>query len=150
MILPDANLLIYAHDSSAAKHRSAKDWWEATLSGSKPVGIPWVVVIAFTRIMTHPQLSQNPLSIEQVRELVEEWFAAPQVRLIQVSDRGLPVFFELLEDAQMGGNLSTDALIALHAREHSATIYSNDRDFDRFNGVRWVNPLIPIRKRSDL
>ena len=141
MILPDANLLIYAHDSSASKHGLAKDWWEATLSGSKPVGIPWVVVLAFTRIMTHPQLSQNPLSIEQVRELVEDWFAAPQVRLIQVSDRGLPVFFELLEDAQMGGNLSTDASIALHAREHSATIYSNDRDFDRFNGIKWVNPL---------
>ena len=41
----------------------------------------------------------------------------------------------------MGGNLSTDALIAVHAREHSATIYSNDRDFDRFKGIKRVNPL---------
>jgi predicted nucleic acid-binding protein len=28
-----------------------------------------------------------------------------------------------------------------HAFEHSATIYSNDRDFDRFSGIRRVNPL---------
>jgi uncharacterized protein len=41
----------------------------------------------------------------------------------------------------MGGNLTTDALIALHAREHSATIYSNDLDFGRFPGIKWVNPL---------
>jgi predicted nucleic acid-binding protein len=91
--------------------------------------------------MTHPQISQNPLGIQQVREIVEDWFDTPSVRLIQPSDRALPVFFDLLEDARMGGNLSTDALIALHAREHSATIYSNDRDFDRFSGIKWVNPL---------
>jgi len=47
----------------------------------------------------------------------------------------------LFEAAGMGGNLSTDALIALHAREHSATVYSNDRDFDRFPGICWLNSL---------
>jgi len=41
----------------------------------------------------------------------------------------------------MGGNLTTNALIAVHAREHSATIYSNDRDFDRFSGIKRANPL---------
>lgn len=40
-------------------------------------------------------------------------------------------------------NLSTDALIALHALEHSATIYSNDLDFARFPGLHHVNPLNP-------
>lgn len=73
--------------------------------------------------------------------MVEQWFDCPQVRLIQTSKRALPVFFDLLEDAGMGGNLSTDAIIAAHAREHSATVYSSDRDFDRFQGTRWVNPL---------
>jgi len=141
MIIPDANLLIYAHDSRPPQHIAAKNWWEGALSGSEAVGIPWIVVLAFTRIMTHPQISQNPLGIQQVREIVEDWFDTPSVRLIQPSDRALPVFFDLLEDARMGGNLSTDALIALHAREHSATIYSNDRDFDRFSGIKWVNPL---------
>lgn len=74
--------------------------------------------------------------------MVEDWMEAPCLRIIQLSDQALPRFFDLLEDAQMGGNLCTDALIALHAREHSATIYSNDRDFDRFPGIKWVNPLV--------
>ena len=141
MIIPDANLLIYAHDARSPDHQRANAWWRETLSGSEPMGLPWVVVLAFTRIMTHPQVTRNPLSTEQVREIIDDWIQAPCLRIIQVSDQALPVFFDLLQDARMGGNLSTDALIAVHAREHSATIYSNDRDFDRFSGIKSVNPL---------
>jgi len=86
-------------------------------------------------------LRSKLLSTEQVRNIVADWLQSPCVRMIQVSDRALSVFFDLLQDARLGGNLSTDALIAVHAREHSATIYSNDRDFDRFSGIKRVNPL---------
>ena len=141
MIIPDANLLIYAHDSTAPYHKKAKSWWEQKLSGEESVGLPWVVILAFTRIMTHPQICQNPISVSEVRMIVEDWLSANNVRIIQLSERVLPAYDDLLEDAQMGGNLSTDALIALHAREYSAVIYSNDRDFDRFRGIKWVNPL---------
>jgi toxin-antitoxin system PIN domain toxin len=141
MIIPDANLLIYAHDTRSPDHSRAYAWWRDTLSGHESVGLPWIVLLAFTRIMTHPQVSQNPLSTEQVREIIDDWLRAPCLRIIQVSDRAPAVFFDLLQDARIGGNLSTDALIAVHAREHSATIYSNDRDFDRFSGIKWVNPL---------
>jgi predicted nucleic acid-binding protein len=45
------------------------------------------------------------------------------------------------ESAGTGGNLTTDALIAAHAVEHAATVHSDDRDFGRFGGLRWHNPL---------
>lgn len=83
----------------------------------------------------------NPLTVGQVREIMAGWLESPNTRIIQVSERALATFFALLEDAGMGGNLSTDALIALHAREHSALVYSTDRDFDRFPGLQWFNPL---------
>jgi len=56
-------------------------------------------------------------------------------------------FFDLLEGGGLGGNLVTDALIAAHAIENAATLFSNDRDFDRFSGLKWTNPLParPIR-----
>ncbi|WP_269522681.1 TA system VapC family ribonuclease toxin [Coraliomargarita parva] len=141
MIIPDANVLIYAHDEKSSNHRVAKRWWSAVLSGSEPVGIPWVVVLAFTRLMSHPQICENPLSVEQVRGITLSWFELPQVRLIRVGEASLARFYDLLEEAGSGGNLSTDALIALHALEHSGTVYSNDHDFVRFSGVRWMNPL---------
>jgi len=141
MIIPDANLLIYAHDEAAPQHARARHWWESALAGSEPVGLVWVVVLAFTRLLTHPHLSKSPLSIAEVREMVEHWVGCPQVRLLGLSENALPRIFDLLATAGSGGNLSTDALIALHAMEHSATVYSNDRDFDRFPGVKRVNPL---------
>jgi toxin-antitoxin system PIN domain toxin len=141
VIVPDTNLLIYAHDELSPYFKKAHAWWKAALSESHPIGIPWVVVLAFTRLMTHPQICENPLSIEEVRQITEGWFVYPHVRLIGVGQNSLKRFNDLLEEAGMGGNLSTDALIALHCLEYSATIYSNDRDFDRFGGVRRVNPL---------
>ena len=141
MIIPDANILIYAHDEAAPSHEKARAWWEAALSGSEPVGLPWVVVLAVTRLLTHPSICENPLSPAEVRRIVEDWMRFPHVRVIHLSENALGRFFDLLEEAGTGGNLSTDALIALHALEHSASIVSNDRDFDRFAGVRRVNPL---------
>jgi toxin-antitoxin system PIN domain toxin len=142
MIVPDANILIFAHDEASPYHKRAHEWWETTLARAEPVGLVWVVVLAFTRLLTHPQICQNPLSIAQVREIVAQWLARPHVRLIQVSDQALERFFDLLQEAGLGGNLSTDALIAIHAMEHSATIFSNDRDFDRFAGIKRIDPLV--------
>ena len=45
-------------------------------------------------------------------------------------------FFELLEQVGVGGNLTTDALIAAHALDSGATIHSNDADFSRFHGLK--------------
>jgi toxin-antitoxin system PIN domain toxin len=141
MIIPDANLLIYAHDEASPWHAKARAWWEKVLSGTEPVGIPWVVVLAVTRLLTHPHICENPLIPSQVRSIVENWMSYPQVRLIHLSENALSRFFDLLEEAGSGGNLTTDALIAIHSLEHSATIYSNDRDFDRFSGIKRINPL---------
>ncbi|TVR52498.1 MAG: PIN domain-containing protein [Puniceicoccaceae bacterium] len=141
MIIPDANLLIYAHDERSVFHRKAHAWWKSTLGGTEPIGIPWVVILAFTRLMTHPQICENPLGIKETRGIVLHWLSFPHVRLLQVSDHAVSRFFDLLDQAGSGGNLSTDALIALHALEQSATVYSSDLDFGRFAGVRRVDPL---------
>lgn len=35
MIVPDANLLLYAHDSASSFHRVAADWWSDCLGGDE-------------------------------------------------------------------------------------------------------------------
>ena len=59
MILVDANLLIYAVDRDSPQHAPARRWLEAVLSGSEPVGIAWVVALAFVRITTHPRIAAS-------------------------------------------------------------------------------------------
>jgi predicted nucleic acid-binding protein len=52
MILVDANLLIYAIDQESIHHAKAHTWVEKILSETTPVGIAWIVVLAFLRITT--------------------------------------------------------------------------------------------------
>lgn len=141
MLVPDANLLIYAYDGTAPLHAGARTWWEGALSGNEAVGIPWVVVLAFVRLTTHPTLVANPMTVRQARAAVDSWLACDHVRLLSPSAVTLRRFFDLLAAAGTGGNLSTDAMIAALASEYGGCVYSNDRDFGRFPGVLWRNPL---------
>lgn len=146
MIIPDANLLIYAYDTKSPHHLKSKKWWENTLSGETQVGIPLVVVMAYTRILTHPTIALNPLTITQVRKRIRVWFDCSHVRLLSSTPQTMENFFDLLEVANSGGNLTTDAMIAALALENSGVIYINDHDFSRFSGIRWKNPLLETRK----
>jgi len=141
VIVPDANLAIYAYDRTAALHAPAKAWWEQTLSGHTPVGIPWVVVLAFVRLMTHPTLSENPMSVSRAGSTVNAWLELDTVELLSPTSRTFSLMLGLLEHAGAGGNLTTDAMIAALAAEHGGVVYSNDRDFDRFPDTVWRNPL---------
>jgi uncharacterized protein len=142
MIVPDVNVLIYAYDRTSSAHRAARRWWETALSGNEPIGIPWVVILAFVRLVTHPVLSENPMTIAQARQAVESWFSVGQVCLRTPGTATFDYFFDLLEQAGTGGNLCTDAMIAALAIEHGGFIYSTDRDFSRFPKVHWQNPLV--------
>lgn len=46
-----------------------------------------IVPDANLRLMTHPQICENPLSIAQVREIALGWLVYPQVRLLSPSGR---------------------------------------------------------------
>jgi uncharacterized protein len=72
---------------------------------------------------------------------VEAWFAQPNVQwaVPGMRHRGLTLGF--LRSAGTAGNLTTDAQLVAIAIESDATVYSNDSDFARFEGLRWHNPL---------
>ena len=141
MIVPDTNLLVFAYDLTATRHQRARRWWEQSLSGDEPVGIPWIVVLAFTRLLTHPTIFARPMTTVEVRERVDMWLGQPHVRVLYPSTGTMEIFFTLLESAGVGGNLSTDAMIAAHAIEHVGVVHTDDRDLGRFAEVRVHNPL---------
>ncbi len=63
MMLVDANLLIYAVNRDLPQHGAARLWLEKTFSGSDPVGLPWVVVLAFLRLCTNPRVFASPMTV---------------------------------------------------------------------------------------
>jgi len=141
MIIPDVNILVYAYDSTSPWHERAREWWQQTLVGTESVGIPAVVIMAFIRLMTHTSLCGNPMAIPRASAIVSSWVAVDGVRVLAPTWETLSLMMELLEDAGVGGSLSTDALIAAHSLEQRASVWSNDADFKRFPGVKVHNPL---------
>jgi predicted nucleic acid-binding protein len=73
MILLDANLLLFAYDTSSPFHKQAKTWLEGLFSSGEPVGLCWYTIQAFMRISTNPRAFQYPLSITEALDIVAEW-----------------------------------------------------------------------------
>ena len=141
MILPDANLLLHAYHTRAAQHEASKAWLEATLSGHEIVRFAWVTLWAFLRISTSTKVLEHPLSIGEAAAAVSSWLERPNAGLIEPGDRHWTILRQLLEAAQCTGPLVTDAALAALAIEHGATLHTTDRDFSRFPGLAWTNPL---------
>ena len=141
MIIPDANLLIYAHNQADPDHDAAADWWRGLVRGDADVGIPLVVVLAFLRLTTSPRILTAPLTVEESGRRVESWFRARRVRLITPGPDHVASLLACLRSAGVGGSLTTDAHIAALALEYRAEVHTADLDFGRFPGVRWKNPL---------
>lgn len=141
MILIDANLLIYAVNSDAPRHRQARSWLDETLSGVTPVGLPWVCVLAFLRITTSPRILGRPMPAEDAIHQVAQWLDQPFVDAIAPGEGHWPILRNLLRTTGMSGNLTTDAHVAAMAIERGATVCSADHDFKRFPGVHHIDPL---------
>ncbi|MDE2745570.1 MAG: type II toxin-antitoxin system VapC family toxin [Chloroflexota bacterium] len=142
MIVPDVNLLLYAHFREFAHHDEARRWWVQLVSGREPVGVPWLVSIGFVRLATHPTKLTMPLSTPQAVAVVERWLSYQHISVLLPGTDHLRVLAELLRAAGQGGNVVPDAHIAAVAIEHDAEIHTNDRGFARFPGLRWSNPLL--------
>lgn len=145
MILVDANLLIYAVDRDSPHHKNARRWLEETLSGTTETGLAWIVVLAFLRITTHPNIMQKPMPVEMALEYVSNWLNQPFVSFIRPGEQHWQVFRNLVTTTGTAGNLTSDAHLAALAIEYGCDLYSADYDFQRFPGIRHINPLAVLR-----
>jgi len=141
LIIPDANVLLYAYNADAPQGGRAASWLESTFSGTEPVRLPWQCVLAFLRIATNPRAFDNPFPMEAAIDVVRQWFQSPSVGLIDPGERYWEILSRLLVDSQASGKLVSDAAIAALAIENGATLATTDKDFRRFDGLKLLDPL---------
>lgn len=141
MIIPDVNLILYAHLTAFAGHERARAWWKELLEGNESVGIGSIAIFGFIRISTNRRMLRRPLAVGTAAEVVESWLERPQVELIHPGPRHVETTLRLLREVGTAGDLTTDAQLAALAIENSAELHSADTDFARFSGLRWLNPL---------
>ena len=141
MTVLDANVLLYAYNADSPEHVAARARLAGLLASRDWVGLTWLTLWAFLRISTNPRLFPRPLALHEAFDIVRGLLALPSVVVIQPGARHFDLLERLAVENQAGGPLMTDAALAALAIEHGAVLASTDRDFSRFPGLRWLNPL---------
>jgi len=135
--LVDANVLLYAVNEASPRHRDARAWLEASLTGNETVAFAWIALLAFLRLATHEAVFPRPLASNDAIGVLRSWLARPTATIVEPTHRHLDVVAELLSGVGTAGNLVNDVHLAALALEHGCELVSYDSDFARFPGLRW-------------
>lgn len=123
-----------------AAHADARPWLEDRLNGPERVGLPWASLLAFVRLSAIPAVVTPPIPFDATLATVSDWLALPSTWIPQPTERHGATLAGLL-DGETKADLVPDAHLAALAIEHGLTLCSTDRDFARFEGLRWTDPL---------
>ena len=142
MIVPDLNLLIYAYNEESEFHQQAIAWWTELVNGTEPVGMPWQVSDGFVRQMANPSILAEPWTPAEATREVARWFCNDHFIALNPGPLYLEILERFLSSTGTTTRLVPDATIAALAMENGAEVHTNNaRDFRRFPGLLWRNPL---------
>jgi toxin-antitoxin system PIN domain toxin len=105
------------------------------------VGLPWQTASAFLRISTNANLPGDRFTSEEAAQILDELLDQPNVRLLVPGEHHWGSFRQMFTEGQARGPLVSDAQLAALTIEHGGVLHTTDRDFARFPGLRWTNPL---------
>jgi hypothetical protein len=141
MVLPDVNVLVYAHREDAPDHERYRDWMLARVNGAEAYGLADIVLSGFLRVVTHPRVFTRPTPLETAMEFIEAVRSQPHCVSIAPGARHWEIFATLCRSASVKGNYVPDAYLAALAIESGSEWATTDRGFARFPGLRWHHPL---------
>lgn len=141
MVLPDVNVLIYAHRKDTAHHDAARRWVEAMLQSDRAYGMSELVVSAFLRIVTHPRVFDPPTALPAALAFAEEVMSPAHAVRVVPGARHWEIFTRLCRGANVKGNMVADAYLAALAIESGCEWISTDGDYARFPDLVWTRPF---------
>lgn len=141
MVLPDVNVLVYAHREDAPHHADCREWLESVVNGHESYGLSELVLSGFLRVVTHPKVFIRPSPLADALAFADQLRGRPNSVPVAPGRRHWEIFRALCVEAGVKGNLVPDAYLAAMAIEAGCEWVTTDRDFSRFKGLRWRHPL---------
>lgn len=143
MIAVDSNLLVYAHREDSLWHDAAYAQVVQLAEGQVPWAIPWPCIHEFLAIATHARIYAPPTPLEVAVDQVEAWIESPSLVLLCESESYWQELRGILITGRVSGPLVHDARVAALCRQHGVSeLWTVDRDFGRFPGLKIRNPLV--------
>ena len=143
MIAVDTNILVYAHRKDSAWHDAAAACVRELAEGRAPWAVPWPCIHEFLAIVTHSRIYDPPSQPSAAVLQVDAWLGSPSVVLLTETAGYWGELRGMLEATRVAGAAVHDARVAALCRVHGVReLWTADRDFSRFPGLRTRNPLV--------
>lgn len=143
MIAVDSNILVYSHRTDSPWYLSARAALYRLAEQRAPWAIPWPSIHEFVAVVTHPRIYNPPTPVEAAVDQVAAWIETPNLVLLSEPADYWAELSALLISARVAGPLVHDARIAALCSVHGVReLWTADRDFSRFPGLRVSNPLV--------
>jgi toxin-antitoxin system PIN domain toxin len=140
----DAQVLIEAANTSSARFGAARALLDRLTRADEVFYVFWPVALAFLRVSTHPRLFPAPLELPVALTNLEALLAVPNVRTGAERANFLDLLRSTATSASARRKLIHHAHLVALMREYGVnTIWTNDQDFMRFQGIRVVDPFAP-------
>ncbi|MBZ5621312.1 MAG: type II toxin-antitoxin system VapC family toxin [Acidobacteriia bacterium] len=141
MILPDVNVLIYAFRPDMPQHTDCSRWLQSVVNGEAAYGMSPQVLSSVARILTNRRIYVQPDPLEKVLAFADMLLNQPHCQIIESGPRHWRIFCDLCQKTNARGDLVPDAWFAALAIESGCEWITLDRDFRRFDGLRWRAPF---------
>jgi toxin-antitoxin system PIN domain toxin len=141
MTLPDVNILINAFRTDAAGHAVCKRWLDSEVGGDEPFGLSPQVLSSFLRIVTNPKSFPQADPIDDALGFCTRLLEHPNCKVVRPGPKHWQIFCDLCRQADAKGDLIPDAWFAALAIESGCVWITLDRDFARFEPLRWSTPF---------
>jgi toxin-antitoxin system PIN domain toxin len=137
----DANVLVYASNEADPAHAPARALVERLAAGPELVYLFWPALMGYLRIVTHPAILPRPLAPADAIANVTALLTRNHVRAPGETE-GFWDAFRSGPGSRLRGNAVPDGHLAGLMRQNGVTtIYTRDRDFRRFEGIRVEDPF---------
>jgi toxin-antitoxin system PIN domain toxin len=141
-IVVGVNLMVYAYEHTAPQHSAAVIWLEAVFSEAALVYLPWQSIAGFFCVMTHRRLPGIRFTEEEAAQIIASRLRLPNVRAVGPGAGHRFHSRRMLVERQATGAVGGDAALAALTIEMGGVFHTADREFARFPGLRWKNPLV--------
>jgi toxin-antitoxin system PIN domain toxin len=139
MLLPDVNVLIYAHRADETVHDAYRVWLEALVSSVEPFAMSLLTIVGFVRIVTNRRIFPDATPLPLALGVIDALVARPNCRVVGPGPDHWQHVASLCRATGATAKLVADAQHAAVALENGCTLVSRDHDFGRFEpaGLRW-------------
>gem|GEM_PF-126139 len=134
----DVNVLIYAHRQDLPQHEIARVFWESQLNQPQVFGLSELVLSVFIRIVTNPKVFKVPTALNDAVDAIDRVRGRKNAVMVRPGPRHYDLFVEQCRRSNAKDTLVADAYHAALAIEHGCEWVSYDRDFARFDDLRWA------------